>query len=304
MHILAVHMLALASVVSPPLGPGDHTRSLTTDDRTRSYLVHVPPGYDPNTPTPVVLALHGMADNARRMGSFCGLSEKADTAGFIAVYPDGLGLGGLLRTWSAGGLRGRWAQRRPDDVGFIAKLLDDLATVVTVDPKRVYATGMSNGAFMCHRLAAELSDRIAAIASVAGTMAIESCKPARAVPVMHFHGTADRSVPYTGPGDRTPKFVTYRSVEETVRIWREVNGCPAMPAITQLPDKIDDGTTVMQRTYGPGTDGAEVVLLVIKGGGHTWPGREPPSRLLFGKSTKDISANDLIWEFFKKHPMK
>jgi polyhydroxybutyrate depolymerase len=83
----------------------------------------------------------------------------------------------------------------------------------------------------------------------------------------------------------------------------KANGCPAVPKVEQLPDKADDGTTVTRNTYGPGREGSEVVLLTIHGGGHTWPGREPPIKRL-GKSTKDISANDLMWEFFKRHPMK
>ena len=191
----------------------------------------------------------------------------------------------------------------PDDVKFVSMLLDDLATVVNVDPKRVYATGMSNGGMMCYRLAAELSDRIAAIAPVSGTMAIPDYKPKRPVPVMHFHGTADTIVPFSGPSGRTPKFLTFKSVEETIRLCAEANGCPETPTVTDLPDDIEDGTTVKQKTFGPGTDGAEVVLVEIEGGGHTWPGQEPPVRFI-GKSTKDISANDLMWEFFQKHPMK
>ena len=117
------------------------------------------------------------------------------------------------------------AEGKADDVKFVGSLLDDLATVVNVDPKRVYATGMSNGGMMCYRLAAELSDRIAAIVPVAGTMAIDEAKPKRPVPVMHFHGTADRIVPFGGPRNGTPKFLTFKSVKETIKIWGEINGC-------------------------------------------------------------------------------
>jgi polyhydroxybutyrate depolymerase len=281
------------------LPPGDHVRSLKIGDHSRSYSVHVPPSYDARRPTPVVLAFHSAAMNGAAMARFCGLDEKADRSGFIVVYPDGTGSTPLFRYWDAGGVRGRPS----DDVGDVAKLLDDLATVVHVDPGRVYATGMSNGAMMCYRLAAELSGRIAAIAPVAGTMAIETCRPRRPVPVLHFHGTKDGLVLFGGPDERTPKNLKFLSVEDTIRAWAKVNECPETPVLAGMPDRAEDGTQVRVETYGPGKDGSEVILYVIEGGGHTWPGREP--RLPFlGRSTKDISANDLIWDFFQRHPMR
>ena len=192
------------------------------------------------------------------------------------------------------------AEGKADDVKFVGSLLDDLATVANVDPKRVYATGMSNGGMMCYRLAAELSGRIAAIAPVAGTMAIAEAKPNRPVPVMHFHGMDDRIVPFGGPGKGTPKFLSFKSVEETINIWAKLNKCMEEPVAEKLEDKAEDGTTVTKKTYASKKDGAEVVLVEIEGGGHTWPGVEPPLQFI-GKSTKDISANDMMWEFFQRH---
>jgi polyhydroxybutyrate depolymerase len=148
-------------------------------------------------------------------------------------------------------------------------------------------------------LAAELSDRIAAVAPVAGTMADTEAKPKRPVPVLHFHGTEDRLVPYGGPDQRVPKFLTFKSVEETVATWVKRNGCREEPQIEKLPDIADDGTTVTRKTYR-GDNGGEVVLVVVQGGGHTWPGRQPPLGML-GRSTRDLSATDLIWEFFSRH---
>lgn len=292
--------LLLALVAALP--PGDHTRMLTVERHERSYIVHVPPQYDHSQPTPVVLVLHGAAANAVVNVRFTGMSSKADEAGFIAVYPNGTGAGRWLR-WNAGLFIRQAGRGLPDDVLFINRLLDDLDTVVHVDPDRVYATGMSNGGMMCYRLAAELSDRIAAIAPVAGTMAIDDPDPPRPVPVMHFHGTADSIVPATGPAANTPAFLTFKSVEATLRAWRRVNGCPDEPQVVDEPDAAPDGTRVKRTTWGPGRDGSEVVYVEIAGGGHTWPGRKPPVAFL-GKSTFDISANDLIWEFFEKHPMK
>jgi poly(3-hydroxybutyrate) depolymerase len=109
-----------------------------------------------------------------------------------------------------------------------------------------------------------------------------------------FHG---------GPGPRSISGTSFYSVEHSIQAWLKANGCPAEPQLTEEPDRADDGMRVIRKTYGPGRDGSEVVLLVVEGGGHTWPGRETPATWL-GKVTKDISANDLMWEFFQKHPMK
>ncbi len=291
-------LLALTVLCAKPLAPGDHTRSLVIGDQARSYAVHVPSSYDPGRPTPVVLALHAAAMNGAAMARFCGLNETADRAGFVVVYPNGTGSTPFFLYWDAGGVRGRPS----DDVGYVAKLLDDLATVVHVDPRRVYATGMSNGAMMCYRLAAELSDRIAAIAPVAGTMAIETCRPRRPVPVLHFHGTKDGLVLFGGPDERIPKNLKFLSVDASIRAWAEADGCPETPAVFEVPDLAEDGTRVLRKSYGPGRGGSEVILYIIEGGGHTWPGREPRIPYL-GRSTRDIAANDLIWEFFRKHPM-
>jgi polyhydroxybutyrate depolymerase len=292
----------IALAEQSPLNPGDHIRKLQVDGRTRSYLVHVPPKLDPKQPMPVVLAFHGAMTNGPIMAFSSGLSAKADEAGFIVVYPNGTGKGDMFLVWNAGGWHGPKAEELPDDVKFVTALLDDLAKVVIVDPRRIYATGMSNGGMMCYRLAAELSQRIAAIAPVSGTMAVEKCRPRRPVPVMHFHGTDDKLVPFEGPAQRTAKVLAFKSVEETIRTWAKIDGCPRKPKITKLPHKADDGTSVERKTYGPGKEGAEVILYVIHGGGHTWPGRKWPVPWL-GTTTKDISASDLMWEFFKRHPM-
>jgi len=295
--------LALAVVCADPLPAGDHTRSLPVNSTERSYLVHVPTKYNPKKPTPVVLVYHGAMTNGAIMTAFSGLNKKADDAGFIAVYPNGNGEGKLMLLWNSGGLRGKSLNEKFDDVAFTAALLDDLATVANVDTQRIFATGISNGGMMCYRLAAELSDRIAAIAPVAGTMAIPEPHLKRPVPVMHFHGTDDKLVPYSGADARARLIVPFRSVDETMQIWAKLDGCPDEPAVVDLPDRANDGTTVQRKTWGPGRDGAEVVLFVIDGGGHTWPG-QPRIVEFLGKSSKDISANDLIWEFFEKHPLR
>ena len=297
---MLVFTLALSLVCADPLTPGDHLRSLEVEGRTRTYHVHVPPQYDATAPTPVVLAYHGAMTNGLMMAGFSGLSKKADEAGFVVVYPNGTGSAELMLFWNAGGMRRRNGAKA-DDVAFTANILDDLASVINVDPKRVYATGLSNGGMMCYRLAAELSDRIAAIAPVAGTMAIDDPEPKRPVPVIHFHGTDDKLVPFGGLDEKGKRIVALKSVDETMRIWAKIDECPDEPAVADLPDAADDGTKVTRKIWGPGKDGAEVVLYTITGGGHTWPGKPRVVRFL-GKSTKNISANDLMWEFFQKHP--
>ena len=158
-------LIALLAVSGTGLGPGDSVRSVKMGDETRTFLVHVPKNYDPKKPTPVVLILHGAFTNAAMTVHFTGMNEESDKAGFIAVYPNGTGSTDLFLFWNAGMGRLQAGKKQPDDVAFIGKVLDDLATVANVDSKRVYATGISNGGMMCYRLAAELSDRIAAIAA-------------------------------------------------------------------------------------------------------------------------------------------
>jgi polyhydroxybutyrate depolymerase len=301
---LPVIFLTLLAAGDDPLAPGDHTRSLEVDRRSRTYLVHVPKSYDGKKGYPVVLAFHGGGSNAEQMVHFCGLNAKAEKAGFLVVYPSGTGRLEKALTWNGGNCCGYAVQNKVDDVAFVRPLLDDLAKVARVDPRRVYATGMSNGAILTYRLASELSDRIAAVAPVAGPMGTETCKPKRPVPVIHFHGTDDEFAPFKGgKGARSISGTDFYSVDHSIRAWVKANGCPERPATVQLPDHAKDGTTVTRKTYGPGKDGAEVVLVVIEGGGHTWPGQQPRVKFL-GKSTKNVSANDLMWEFFQKHPMK
>ncbi len=282
------------------LSPADYVRTLIVDAQERSYLIHLPSNFDPGKPAPVVLLFHGAGASAALLVPFTGMKKKADEAGFIAVYPNSSGIGPFL-AFNAGDFVGRLAGSA-NDVEFVDRLLDDLRTVVNVDQRRLFAAGMSNGGSMCYRLAAELSDKIAAIAAVAGTMAIEEARPLRPVSVLHFHGSADRVVPFYAHRRRAGKLLNCRFVEETIRVWCEINGCPSTPHITEFPCTDGARTFVRQMIYGPGKEGSEVVLVTIEGGGHTWPGQKPPIPLI-GKSTLDISANDLMWEFFQRHPM-
>jgi polyhydroxybutyrate depolymerase len=283
------------------LTPGKHWFELAVDGRTRSYLVHVPPSYDGSSPWPALLAFHGATSNARLMEVFSGVSDKADQAGFLAVYPNGTGNLPNVLTWNAGNCCGYAVKNRIDDVAFVRALLDDLHGKANLDPRRVYAAGMSNGAGMVFRLAHEMADRFAAIATVAGALGLERVAPARPLSVIHFHGTDDAFAPFTGGrGARSIYGMEFMSVAESIAAWVAANGCPPEPREERFSDRVGDGTTIVRKTYGPGREGAEVVLVVIEGGGHTWPGR-PPLPQALGKSTRNIDANDWIWEFFERH---
>ncbi len=301
---IALYLVA-ATLGADPLGPGDHSRKLTVDGRQRNYLVHIPPKYDSKKPTPVVLAFHGGGGNADNMIVFSGLNKKSDEAGFIVVYPNGTGRLEKLLTFNGGNCCGYAMNDNVDDVEFTRKILDDLAQSANIDPKRVFATGMSNGGIMVYLLASELSDRIAAIAPVGGPMGTEDCKPKRPVSVIHFHGTEDEFAPFKGgKGAKSISGTNFYSVEHSIQAWVKANGCEKEPVVTNLPDTATDGTKRSHReNLRRQREGSEVVLVAIEGGGHTWPGQQPRLNIL-GKSTKNISANDLMWEFFQKHPMK
>jgi polyhydroxybutyrate depolymerase len=268
-----------------PRPPTDETRTLTWQGRERSFRVHVPTGYQ-GLPTPLVFNFHGFGSDAWQQEIFSKMTGKADAAGFIVVYPNGTG---FPRGWNGGTCCGN--TQDVDDVGFVGAMIDDLSRSLCVDPKRVYATGMSNGGFLSHRLACELADRIAAVGPVAGVMGVSPCTPARPISVMHFHGTADTIVPYDGGG-----LLNFASVADTIAGWVVRNGCtaPAEESFARGDSRCE--------TYRACQAGAEVTLCTVDGGGHTWPGGTPVPTL--GHTTQDLIANDAMWEFFAAHPLQ
>ncbi len=294
--LITLSLLTLLPAQNDALTPGDLTRTV----QGRDYLIHVPKNYTGKKPVPVVLVYHGGGGNPQVTVRFTGMNTKADEAGFLVVYPSGSGRFKTLLTWNGGNCCGYAMKNNIDDVAYTKALLDDLASVANIDPKRIYATGMSNGAIMTYKLASELSDRIAAIAPVGGPMGTETCHPKRPVPVIHFHGTDDAFAPFKGGKGRSG--TEFYSVEHSIQAWVKANGCPAKPKVVELPDRTEDGCMVVKKIYGPGKNGAEVVLVEIRGGGHTWPG-QPPRIQFLGTTTRDISANDMMWEFFQRHPM-
>lgn len=287
---------------------GDHLRVVKAGEVERRYRVHVPKLYKPDKPSPAILAFHGGGGNPESMIELSGLNQKSEEAGFIVVYPYGSGLEadrGL--TFNGGGCCGYAKAQDIDDIGFVNALLDDLQEAAKIDTNRIYATGISNGGIMCYFVASELSERIAAIAPVGGPMMTKTCQPKKPVSVIHFHGTSDELAPFDGgkgkgsPG--VPAFLRpeFNSVDHSIQNWVKANGCDREPTFEALPDKAQDGMRVTRKVWGNGKNSSEVVLIAIENGGHTWPGREPISEIL-GRATMDVSANDLMWEFFNKHP--
>jgi polyhydroxybutyrate depolymerase len=275
------------------LKPGDTTRALVFAGIERTYVLHIPAGYDAARPTPLVLAFHGIGLNAEEMIRISGLSKQADTAGFIVVYPNGTG---ESKSWNGGHCCGEAAKNNVDDVGFVRALIEQLAGSVKLDAGRIYATGFSNGAIMVYRLGCELSDRIAAIGPVAATQIFDdenACRPARNVPVIHFHGTADRLNPYDG--GTTAAGFKYVSVKDAIGFWVERNACRA-------PLQRKESGTIQHDVYTPCAGKSVIELYSIIGGEHAWPGGEAVDPRI-GKPTMEISATPLMWEFFAAHPM-
>jgi len=235
------------------------------------------------------------------------MDAVADLAGIVVVYPYGTGaMRSKLLTWNAGFCCGSAARDRVNDVGFVADLLDDLAKRISYDRARVYATGHSNGAMMSYRLAAELPERIAAIAPVAGMMVPERIVAGRAVPIMHIHSTDDPRAPYLGglgpPFPFTSSRVMHLPVEATLSRWADSGGCRAVPEETERREwRAPDGGvhTATRLLFGGCRGGAEIVLWKLTGSGHVWPGgtRDHLTHWL-GPSTRVIDANEEIIRFF------
>ena len=234
--------------------------------------------------------------------ALCGFDRLADEHAFAVAYPDGLS--NVWRFWEPPGRRagGRGRPAPGGDVAFIAALIDSLVGEGLVDQRRVYVNGMSNGAYMTHRLACELGDRLAAVAGVAGTMpraAAEMQQPPRPIPCMYFHGTQDKIVGIDGVDGLSRRGFSL-SAADLVAWWARHNRCSHPPAVEDLPDVQDDGTRVRRHSFAPDEGGAPVVYYEIIGGGHTWPGGNFQPRFLLGPTCRDVNASELMWEFFSQ----
>lgn len=268
---------------------GTMNGSIMHDGMERTYILYVPASYTPEEAMPLVLNFHGYTSNASEQMGYGDFRPIADTAGFIVVHPQGSLLAGETH-WNVGG----WTlESTTDDVGFTEALLDSISAVYNIDQTRIYSTGMSNGGYMSFLLACQMSERIAAIASVTGSMTPETfndCRPGKSMPVMQIHGTSDNVVPYTGAG-------WTRSIADVLDYWINVNGCDATVVRTDLTDSnMQDGSTVDHHTYGCEAKAA-VEHFEVAGGGHTWPGSVPGG----AGTNQDINASAEIWTFFSRY---
>jgi polyhydroxybutyrate depolymerase len=277
--VASVVVLSVGIVVIQlwPKGPLSK-ESFQFDGLTRTYFIHVPPSYDGSTPVPLVIVLHGYTGTAEGTAAMTAFTPKSDREGFIVVYPEGLN-----QRWNVGfgGLK-----FDTDDVGFINELINRLEQKYEINLSRIYVTGFSNGAMMSYLLGAELSDKIAAIAPVAGSIGsvtnnvLEQIpEPSYPVSAIVFHGTADTSVPYGGDG--------FLSVAESIAFWVRNDECSLNPQ-----NETSSNGQVIKSVYAGGAKGTEVVLYTLIDVSHVWP----------ISPTYYIMATDIIWGFFESHP--
>jgi polyhydroxybutyrate depolymerase len=259
------------------------TITLTHAGIRYSALVHVPPSYDGTKRTPLLLNWHGYRSNAIQQQIFSGVTPTSDEHGFIVVFPDSPDLSWAAGTCCANFVDGGMPDR--DDVGFARALVAEISKAACIDSKRVYSTGMSNGGFMSHRLACEAADVFTAVAAVAGKMGLASCQPSRPVPIIHFHGTADKTITYD-----TPAFSGEGvDVPEMMKRWADRNRC------AMGPDTTYQMGSVTCQTWSQCSDGVLVSLCTAVGMDHCWPGTPfcPENKV----TTTDISATSDGWTF-------
>jgi len=295
---------ALVLSMFPLLGQAE-TGSLLVDGLKRTYRLHVPATYRRDTPAGLLFAFHGGSGTGAQMERFVDFSRATDPEGFIVAYPDA-----VERSWNDGRAVETIRSQREgiDDVKFISALIDAVGLQYNIDPKRIYAAGISNGAMFSHFLAARASKRIAAIAAVAGGVPLGLAKtfhPESPVSVLIIQGTADPLVPFQG-GPVARDRGSIIPTEEAVEKWATHDGCPKTPSVRDEPD-VDprDGTRVRQTSFGPCKDGTEVVLYTIQNGGHTWPGASQYLPVfLIGRTSRDMDATAVIVRFFAGHPKR
>lgn len=290
-------------------GPGTYKRKM--DVRVgltrRSYYVHVPRSYNGETPMPVVIALHGAFSKAKTLQRRTGFNTLADQEGFIVIYPQGIGLMGMLRHWNSGHCCGKALKDEIDDVGFVMSVVDDVASRLHIDRTRLYVTGFSNGGMLAHRIAAERAASIAAAAPVSATIGGRPAgdepewtipAPAVPVPILMMHGTADEHVPYEGgQGPKSPGKPIPLSVSRSVEFWVKQNGCQPDPS-----SESERGGRVLRQDWKGCRSDAAVVLYTLKGWDHRWPGPldldQPEAD---DEALRGFDAARIIWDFFKRY---
>jgi len=253
----------------------------------RDYILYVPSVYNANNSVALVFNLHGYTSNASQQQAYTMFNQVADTANFILCYPNG-----IQNSWNAGNI----FASNEDDIGFISALIDTISRSYNINLQKVYSTGMSNGGFMSYHLACHLGNRIAAIASVTGSMTPKhslDCLNALETPIMQIHGTADPTVPYNGD-------VWTLSMDSVLSYWKIHNNCIDTLKVRNLPNTNTlDGTTTTTYRYNNCNFNTEVILYKVINGTHTWPG----AIINTGTTSYDFSASGEIWNFFNRHTL-
>lgn len=285
--------LALAVVEAAwfHLANRNNGRMVSSGER-REYLLHVPRSYHRGTPTPLVISLHGAALWPAAQQTISHWSDEAERQGFIVVYPSGVD-GDGPRSWHATGRPGL-----EKDAQFISALIDTLSVAYSIDPSRIYADGLSNGGGMAFVLSCTLSDRIAAVGLVGAAHLLpwSWCTDKRPVPMIAFHGTADRAAPYHG-GVSLAASQRFPGIPDWTALWARRNGCGASAVASTV------AADVTRIEYLNCADHASVVLYRIEGGGHTWPGGRPLMEWFLGPTSQGIDATAVMWQFFREHPL-
>ena len=265
---------------------------------SRTYLLHIPAHYDTIRRAPLVIVLHGHGERASNFEKYTGMSDKADQEGFIAVYPQALGDPSDWHTAIDG-------PSRRDDIVFVRNIIDALERKYRIDPRRIYAAGHSNGGIMTYRLASTLSDKLAAVGVTAGSIGmvddrgdtLRIAPPSHPVSVIHFHGVADPSVPYSGgPESDGPDNIV--SVRNTIGFWISADHCDP----SKVSRTISNDKNVIVDKYQSCAKNTAVVLYTIIDGTHRWPGDDVPWYTFPGRDDSDVVATDVMWSFFAAHP--
>jgi polyhydroxybutyrate depolymerase len=269
-------------------------------DSQRTYLHYLPLGHSSEKKYPLVMILHGSGANAENALRMADMERLADKEKFVLLYPDGSGQpGDRVYTWNSGHCCGFSHENNIDDSGFLMALIDDFIRNHSIDRRRVHAAGFSNGAMMAYRLACEYSDRMASIAAVSGSMNYQGTVPADPVSVIAFHGTADDYAPCSGGENTKSRYPRFdQPARDSVFYWAKHNGCDLKP-------KEECAGNVKKIAFTGGRDGSEVIFYTLEGGKHSWPGGKDGAR--YGNvepPAPDISATEMIWDFFKKHYTK
>ena len=272
---------------------------LASSGVTREYLLHVPDSYDPETPTALVLSLHGAAGWSHQQRDLTGWDHLADEHGFLVVYPQGVRDLGFSRVWRVA--------EGPElfvDARFFSELLDDLESRYAIDPRRIYVNGFSNGGGMTFVLSCLLPGRIAAVGTVGAAQTLpwswcEEHAPGdgpEPVPLIAFHGTADPMIPHDG-GMSWIGPEPFPATLDWAGRWAARNGCREGPALDQPAPE------VTRRRYTECRDDASVVGFSIEGGGHTWPGGRRLPDWFVGRTSTAVDATAEMWSFFEAHPL-